>query len=159
MEAYSFFFYIYIFFTLFQINLRKLHTDNKTLKERVIFRAFSNSYGHLTFREALGVTLHKDSRFYESWQNFKDNNQFVNSKFNDWILRNTDWWLQNFEDDFAFLNISLTYWSVTTIQNWSLLFQKCLTWRPNMMRVITSWWELQGPSQTNSQSFLVCIWM
>ena len=33
------------------------------------------------FREALGMTLHKDSKFYQSWQNFKDNNQFVNSKY------------------------------------------------------------------------------
>lgn len=27
--------------------------------------------------EAVGMELHKDSKFYESWQNFKDNNQYV----------------------------------------------------------------------------------
>lgn len=28
--------------------------------------------------EALGVELHKDSKFYQSWENFKNNNQYVN---------------------------------------------------------------------------------
>lgn len=28
--------------------------------------------------EATGVELHKDSKFYQSWQNFKDNNPYVN---------------------------------------------------------------------------------
>ena len=28
----------------------------------------------------MGMVLHKDSRFYQSWQNFKDNNQYVTSK-------------------------------------------------------------------------------
>ncbi len=32
------------------------------------------------YREAQDVTLHKDSKFYQSWQNFKENNQYVNSK-------------------------------------------------------------------------------
>lgn len=36
--------------------------------------------------EALGVELHKDSKFYESWQNFKNNNQYVH-KFLDWKLQ------------------------------------------------------------------------
>ncbi|KAL5004627.1 hypothetical protein ScPMuIL_018083 [Solemya velum] len=31
--------------------------------------------------EATGVVLHKDSRWYQSWQNFKDNNQYVNKLF------------------------------------------------------------------------------
>ncbi|RWS03854.1 mitochondrial import inner membrane translocase: subunit TIM44-like protein, partial [Dinothrombium tinctorium] len=33
--------------------------------------------------EATGLELHKDSRWYQSWQNFKDNNQYVNKIF-DW---------------------------------------------------------------------------
>lgn len=33
-----------------------------------------------------GVELHKDSRFYESWQNFKDNNPYVN-KVLDWKIQ------------------------------------------------------------------------
>ncbi|XP_065159525.1 mitochondrial import inner membrane translocase subunit TIM44 isoform X2 [Atheta coriaria] len=36
--------------------------------------------------EALGVELHKDSKFYESWQNFKDNNPYVH-KAMDWKLK------------------------------------------------------------------------
>ncbi|KAK7115763.1 mitochondrial import inner membrane translocase subunit TIM44-like [Littorina saxatilis] len=31
--------------------------------------------------DAMGMVLHKDSRFYESWQNFKDNNQYVTKMF------------------------------------------------------------------------------
>lgn len=30
---------------------------------------------------ATGMVLHKDSRFYQSWQNFKDNNQYVTKLF------------------------------------------------------------------------------
>ncbi|GJQ65396.1 hypothetical protein Trydic_g7506 [Trypoxylus dichotomus] len=36
--------------------------------------------------EATGVELHKDSRFYQSWQNFKDNNPYVH-KVMDWKLK------------------------------------------------------------------------
>ncbi|XP_012934643.1 mitochondrial import inner membrane translocase subunit TIM44 isoform X2 [Aplysia californica] len=31
--------------------------------------------------ESTGMVLHKDSKFYQSWQNFKDNNQYVNKLF------------------------------------------------------------------------------
>ncbi|XP_053405521.1 mitochondrial import inner membrane translocase subunit TIM44-like [Mercenaria mercenaria] len=31
--------------------------------------------------ETVGVVLHKDSKWHESWQNFKDNNEFVNKVF------------------------------------------------------------------------------
>jgi import inner membrane translocase subunit TIM44 len=37
-------------------------------------------------REATGVELHKDSRWYQSWQNFKDNNAYVNKIF-DWKMK------------------------------------------------------------------------
>ncbi|XP_063226411.1 mitochondrial import inner membrane translocase subunit TIM44 [Bacillus rossius redtenbacheri] len=37
-------------------------------------------------QEATGVELHKDSRFYQSWQNFKDNNPYVN-KVLDWKIK------------------------------------------------------------------------
>lgn len=30
--------------------------------------------------ETKGVTVHKDSKFYQSWQNFKENNAYLNSK-------------------------------------------------------------------------------
>ncbi|XP_033342394.1 mitochondrial import inner membrane translocase subunit TIM44 isoform X2 [Megalopta genalis] len=36
--------------------------------------------------EAMGVELHKDSKFYQSWQNFKDKNPYVN-KVLDWKLK------------------------------------------------------------------------
>ncbi|XP_008543126.1 mitochondrial import inner membrane translocase subunit TIM44 [Microplitis demolitor] len=36
--------------------------------------------------EATGVELHKDSKFYQSWQNFKDNNPYVN-KVLDWKIK------------------------------------------------------------------------
>ncbi|XP_066245307.1 mitochondrial import inner membrane translocase subunit TIM44 [Euwallacea similis] len=36
--------------------------------------------------EASGIELHKDSKFYQSWQNFKDNNTYVH-KVMDWKLK------------------------------------------------------------------------
>ncbi|CAL7941702.1 unnamed protein product [Xylocopa violacea] len=36
--------------------------------------------------EATGVELHKDSKFYQSWQNFKDNNPYMN-KVLDWKIK------------------------------------------------------------------------
>lgn len=36
--------------------------------------------------EALGIELHRDSKFYQSWENFKNNNQYVN-KVLDWKIR------------------------------------------------------------------------
>lgn len=36
--------------------------------------------------EATGVELHKDSKFYQSWQNFKENNPYVH-KVMDWKLK------------------------------------------------------------------------
>ena len=35
---------------------------------------------HLNFSEAQGVVLHKDSKWSQSWNNFKENNAYVNSK-------------------------------------------------------------------------------
>lgn len=31
--------------------------------------------------EATGMVMHKDSKWSQSWQNFKDNNQYMNSKY------------------------------------------------------------------------------
>lgn len=31
-------------------------------------------------REAMGVVLHKDSKWYQQWKDFKDNNVVFNSK-------------------------------------------------------------------------------
>lgn len=40
----------------------------------------TNSY---VLSEATGVELHKESRWSQSWQDFKENNQYVNKVF-DW---------------------------------------------------------------------------
>jgi hypothetical protein len=32
-----------------------------------------------TNSDATGMVLHKDSKFYQSWQNFKENNTYINS--------------------------------------------------------------------------------
>ena len=37
-------------------------------------------------RDDTGVVMHKDSKWFQSWQNFKDNNQYVHSKF---LVKNT----------------------------------------------------------------------
>ena len=34
-----------------------------------------------SYRDATGMVLHKDSRWYQSWQNFKDNNPYMNSMY------------------------------------------------------------------------------
>lgn len=36
--------------------------------------------------DATGVELHKDSKFYQQWQNFKDNNQYVNKVIDFFII-------------------------------------------------------------------------
>lgn len=40
----------------------------------------------MKFRHATGVELHKDSKWFQSWQNFKDNNAYVNKIF-DWKMK------------------------------------------------------------------------
>lgn len=32
------------------------------------------------YREAMGVVLHKDSKWFQQWKDFKDNNAVFNSK-------------------------------------------------------------------------------
>ena len=34
----------------------------------------------LIYREDMGVVLHKDSKWYTQWKDFKDNNMVFNSK-------------------------------------------------------------------------------
>ena len=42
---------------------------------------FANGCTHCsTTRESTGMVMHKDSKWAQSWQNFKDNNQYVHSK-------------------------------------------------------------------------------
>lgn len=56
--------------------LRK-RTEQKTGEDTRIFEANT---------EATGVELHKDSKFHQSWENFKNNNQYVN-KVLDWKMK------------------------------------------------------------------------
>lgn len=44
------------------------------------FETDSQIKGNFHCREATDVVMHKDSKFFQSWQKFKDNNQFVTSK-------------------------------------------------------------------------------
>lgn len=47
------------------------HSDGKTIQEN---------------KEAVSMELHKDSKWFQSWQNFKDNNPYVNKVF-DWKMK------------------------------------------------------------------------
>ncbi|XP_033207634.1 mitochondrial import inner membrane translocase subunit TIM44 isoform X2 [Belonocnema kinseyi] len=56
----------------------------KTLRKR---KEISESHQNVEANtEATGVELHKDSKFYQSWQNFKDKNPYVN-KVLDWKIK------------------------------------------------------------------------
>ena len=43
---------------------------------------------HFIKSEDTGMVLHKDSKWFQSWQNFKENNQYVNSKYSIWNKNN-----------------------------------------------------------------------
>ncbi len=48
-------------------------------KRKGYIRSSEEEQAHIEANEeATGVELHKDSKFYQSWQNFRDNSQFVN---------------------------------------------------------------------------------
>lgn len=54
----------------------------ETLRKRSEKSSKQNAEKHVEANEdATGVVLHKDSRWYQSWQNFKDNNQYVHKLF------------------------------------------------------------------------------
>ncbi|KAK2143090.1 hypothetical protein LSH36_878g00009 [Paralvinella palmiformis] len=60
----------------------RLYTPPKKLRKREDLRIIRGEEKDIEANvEATGVTLHKDSRWYQSWQNFKDNNQLVNKMF------------------------------------------------------------------------------
>jgi mitochondrial import inner membrane translocase subunit TIM44 len=48
------------------------------LRKRVEFADLSDDRVFDADTETVGVELHKDSKFYQSWENFKNNNQYVN---------------------------------------------------------------------------------
>lgn len=58
------------------INAR-VYRPPKKLRKRIEFADIDDRVFEAN-TEDLGVELHKDSKFYESWENFKNNNQYVN---------------------------------------------------------------------------------
>lgn len=48
------------------------------LRKRVEIASMDDSRTFEANTEAMGMELHKDSKFYQSWENFKNNNQYVN---------------------------------------------------------------------------------
>nr|CAD7594777.1 unnamed protein product [Timema genevievae] len=56
------------------------------LRKRKEVPEFSDEKAVEPNQEATGLELHKDSKFYQSWQNFKDNNAYVN-KVLDWKIQ------------------------------------------------------------------------
>lgn len=56
------------------------------LRRRVEISAADTDKTYAPNEEALGIELHRDSKFYQSWENFKNNNQYVN-KVLDWKIR------------------------------------------------------------------------
>lgn len=62
----------------------RVYRSPEKLRKRV--EIISNQKEFEANTEDLGIELHKDSKFYESWQNFKNNNQYVN-KVLDWKIK------------------------------------------------------------------------
>ncbi|KAH0810679.1 hypothetical protein GEV33_012112 [Tenebrio molitor] len=73
----------------------RVYVSPPKLRKRTETSAVQNQKFYEANLEATGVELHKDSKFYQSWQNFKDNNPYVH-KVMDWKLKydesdNPDW--------------------------------------------------------------------
>lgn len=64
----------------------KVYVPLKTLRKRKDVTETADDKYVEPNAEAMGVELHKDSKFYQSWQNFKDKNPYVN-KVLDWKMK------------------------------------------------------------------------
>lgn len=64
----------------------RVYVSPTKLRKRTETSAVQNVKYYEANTEATGVELHKDSKFYQSWQNFKDNNQYVHKVIN-WKLK------------------------------------------------------------------------
>lgn len=64
----------------------RVYVSPTKLRKRTETSAVQNQKYYEPNTEATGVELHKDSRFYQSWQNFKENNPYVH-KVMDWKLK------------------------------------------------------------------------
>jgi len=56
----------------------RVYRAPKKLRKRVEFEDLSSDRVFEANTDDLGVELHKDSKFYQSWENFKNNNAYVN---------------------------------------------------------------------------------
>ncbi|KAL1509349.1 hypothetical protein ABEB36_004103 [Hypothenemus hampei] len=64
----------------------RVYVSPTKLRKRTETSAVQNQKYYEPNTEASGVELHKDSKFYQSWQNFRDNNPYVH-KVMDWKLK------------------------------------------------------------------------
>lgn len=64
-----------------QISNIKPYVRPEKLKKRSELDDTTNNKVYDSNTEATGVVLHKDSKWFQSWQNFKENNQYVNKLF------------------------------------------------------------------------------
>ncbi|CAG9856084.1 unnamed protein product [Phyllotreta striolata] len=64
----------------------RVYVSPKKLRKRTETSAVVQQKYYEPNTDATGVELHKDSKFYESWQNFKNNNPYVH-KVMDWKLK------------------------------------------------------------------------
>lgn len=64
----------------------RVYVSPAILRKRTETSAVQNQKYYEPNTEAVGMELHKDSRIYESWQNFKNNNPYI-GKFIDWKLK------------------------------------------------------------------------
>ncbi|KAJ2937469.1 hypothetical protein O0L34_g19175 [Tuta absoluta] len=62
----------------------RVYTSPAALRKRVEIAADDRTFVPDT--ETVGVELHKDSKFYQQWEDFKNNNQYVN-KVLDWKIK------------------------------------------------------------------------
>ncbi|XP_030767771.1 mitochondrial import inner membrane translocase subunit TIM44 isoform X2 [Sitophilus oryzae] len=65
---------------------RRVYVSPTKLRKRKETTAVQHQKYYEPNTEASGVELHKDSKFYQSWQDFKDNNPYVH-KVMDWKLK------------------------------------------------------------------------
>lgn len=64
----------------------RVYISPSQLRKRTEINSVVNQKVYEANTDATGVELHKDSKFYQSWQNFKDNNPYVH-KILDWKLK------------------------------------------------------------------------
>lgn len=64
----------------------RVYRSPATLRKRVETNLADENRVFEANTEATGIELHKDSKFYQSWENFKNNNQYVN-KVLDWKIK------------------------------------------------------------------------